>query len=284
MAVNKTAFAVASSTREPTPIIWADCPVADIQENPTKGFHVYDDFLNIGLVPTETTQIAYPPYKVYATTGAVVGPVQTINSVILGNGGVMGFVNNADNDGKSLAQPYPHAYMTGSKANGGKLWFECQIAISSIVTNMIGWFVGLAETDKWALSATIPFNAASASLNNGAAAIGFFGDEDGLGVYQSVVSDRATSFTAINATLGTLAAYTFVKLGMVYDPNETADCVKFYVNGVLDATRYTNANIVATTNLKANALGMIMATIADSAVSTNAMYLRWWRLAQLFPS
>ncbi len=283
MAVNKTAFAVASSTREPTPIIWADCPVADIQENPVKGFHVYDDFLNIGLIPVETTQIAYPPYKVYATASAAVAPVQTINSVILGTGGVMGFQVAADNDGLSLAQPYPHAYITGNKANGGKLWFEAQIAVSTIASNTIGWFLGLAETDKWALSATIPFNAASASLNNGAAGIGFFGDEAGVGVYRSAVTDRATSFTSINATLGTMVAYTFVKLGMVYDPEGGADAIKFYVNGVLDSTRYTATQIAATTNLKANALGMIFACIGAASVSTGAAYLRWWRLAQLYP-
>ncbi len=283
MSTNKTSFLVASSTREPTEIIWGDCPIADILENPGVGFHLYDDFTDLPLLPTETTQIAYGKYKTYATSGATVAPVQSVNSVILGNAGVLGLNFGADNDGASLAQAYPRAFITGSKADGGKLWFECQIAVSSIVTNMMGWFVGLAEVDKWALSATIPFNAASGSVNNGAAGIGFFGDEDGLGVYRSAVIDRATSFTSINATLGTHAAYTFVKLGMVYDPERSTDCVSFYVNGVKDSSYYSNAQVVATTNLKANALGLILAGIGDSAVSTtNHVFLRWWRLAQLF--
>ncbi len=284
MAVNKTQFAVATSTREPTPIIWADCPVAAIQEDPRFGFHTYEDWKDFPLAGTQTTQIGAGKYKVYATTSGSVAPVQSVNSVILGNAGVLGLNPAADNDGDSIAQAYPSAFITGSKADGGKLWFECQIAISSIASNIIGWFAGLAETDKWTLSATVPFNAASASLNNSAAAIGFFGDEAGVGVYRSAVSDRATSFTSINATLGTLVAYTFVKLGMIYDPEKTTDCISFYVNGVKDTSFYSNAQVVATTNLKANALGFIFAGIGAASVSTtNHMFMRWYRLAQLYP-
>lgn len=282
MAVNKTAFAVATTTREPSKSIWSDCPVDAIVEDPTVGFHVYDDFVDAPLIPTETTQIGYGKYKVYATASAAVAPVQTINSVILGNAGVMGFQFAANNDGLSLAQAYPHAFMTGNAKDGGKLWFECQIAVSTIASNTIGYFAGLAETDKWTLSATVPFNAASASLNNSAAAIGFFADEAGVGVYRSAVSDRATSFTSVNATLGTHVAYTFVKLGMIYDPQRTTDCVRFFVDGTPDSTYYSSTSLAATTNLKANGLGLIMACIGAASVSTGAAYLRWWRLAQLF--
>jgi hypothetical protein len=283
MAVNKTDFMVADATREPTPIIWGDCPVGAIAEDPAVGWHFYDDFADFPLAPTETTQIGAGKYKVYATSTGLVAPVQTFHSIILGNAGVMGFQFAADNNGLSLAQAYPRAYITGSKADGGKLWFECQIAVSTIATNTIGYFVGLAETDKWTLSGTVPFNAASASLNNSAAAIGFFSDEAGLGVIQSAVSDRATSFTAIDATLGQHVAFTYVKLGMIYDPDRQSDCVRFFVNGVQDSSYYSNAQVVATTNLKANALGMIAAFIGAASVSTGIAVMRWWRIAQLYP-
>ena len=38
----------ANTNRGPSAAIWADCPVSDIYEDPSKGMHFFDDFLVVG--------------------------------------------------------------------------------------------------------------------------------------------------------------------------------------------------------------------------------------------
>jgi hypothetical protein len=267
----------------PSPAIWDDCPIDAILSRPGFGRHFYDNFEDAPLVGTQTTQIGYGKYKVFATTGSGVAPVSAINSVEK-MGGAMAFSTDTDNDSASLAQPYPAHLLTGAVADGGKLWFEACIAMNTLLTNTMGWMLLLAETDQWTLATGVPFNGGDA-ITNGAAGIGFRKGEDALGVVDTVVTDRATSFTNIGASEGLLsAAYAFAKFGLVYDPAKSSDCITFYQDNVALATKYTKAQILATTNLKANALGMIFAAVADSAGTTAASYLKWWRVAQINPA
>lgn len=268
----------------PSPFIWSDCPVIEMLNDPNVGVHYYDDFKDFPLAGTQTTQIAHGRYKVFATSGSSVLPISSINSVEMMAGG-LAFSTDTDNDSASLAQSYPNLFLSGSTSTSGKLWFECNVAVNTIATNTHGFFVGLAETDQFTLATGVPFNGASATITNGGSMIGFSKDEDGLGVVRSVYSDRATSLTDVSATAGTIsAAYAQIKLGMVYDPNKTTDCVTFFVNGVDTGTYVSKSTLTGLTNLDANALGLMFAHIADSSGTSSVSYLRWWRAAQLFPA
>lgn len=276
---NKTSF----TNRGYSPAVWGDCPVADIKEGVLDGVWLEDDFNNLPLIGTQTTQIGYDKYKVFHTASGTVVPVSSINSVEY-MGGYLSFNPDTDNDSGSLAQAYTPYFLSGLASTSGKLWFECRVAVNTLLTDTLGFIVGLAEVDQWTLATGVPFNAASATPTNSASFIGFYKGEDALGVVDVVRSDRATSWTTIKAAAGTFsAAYTFMKLGIVYDPALSDRCVKFFVDNVEQTTYLTRANVTAFTNLDANPLGLIASCVADSAGTTAVLYMDWWRCFQLTP-
>lgn len=269
--------------RHLSPALWGAFPVSDLLEDPSLGIFMFDDFRDLPLAPTLTTQIAFGRYKAFANTGCTISKVSPINSVET-IGGALAFATDTDNDSASLADAYPSLQLTGSRSTSGKLIFECCIAQKSVATDMASSFVGLGEVEQWTLANGVPLNGGDA-ITNAASFIGFRVEEDGLGVIDTVVSDRATSFTNIGDTEGgTLTAYTFRKLGFIYDLDRpSAERITFFADNQPLATKYTGANIAATTNLKANGLGRIIATCADSGGAAHELYMKWWAVGQLFP-
>jgi len=279
----------ADTSRDPSPAIWGDCPVLEILLGEKKGIYFYDNFQDLPLAPTLTTQIAFGKYKAYAAAGCTIQRVSAINSVEL-QGGCLQIALDTDNDEAAIAQAYPSYLLSGLTTNSGKLWFECCYAQNSVATNMAATFIGLGEVDAFTLAANVPMNSGDA-IDNSGAMIGFRIEEDGLGVVDTVYSDRATSFTNIGDTEGgTLVAHTFKKLGFIYDPQLTGTdsgrpencCVRFFQDNQLCATGLTKSTLTGLTNLDANALGLLWATAADSGGTSFLGSLKWWRVAQLF--
>jgi hypothetical protein len=269
-----------------SPSIWHDCPLSRIRNGEVQGSFIetVNWTTDFPLAGTQTTQIAHGKYKVFATADGTVAPVSAINSVEK-FGGALKFTagTTSDNESLSVAQSYPSFRMSGTTTDSGKLWFEAEIAISSIATNTIGFFLGLAEVELWTLATGVPFNAGDA-ITNSASAIGFRKEEDGLGVVDSVYSDRATSFTNIGDAEGSMAANTLIKYGLVYDPLETTNCVTFWENGVKLTTALSRSALVALTNLDANALGIMFSQINDASADAVASYITRWRCFQLGPN
>ena len=252
--------------------------------DPNYALFFYDDWRDFPLIGTQTTQIAHGKYKVFHTTAGTCVPVSTVNSVELQRS-VLSFNPDTDNDSGSIAQAYPSYLLSGDPATSGKLAFECRVAVNNVATNGIGWMIGLGEVDQWTLATGVPMNGGDA-ITNAASFVGFRSKEDLVSsakTIDSVYSDRATSFTDIQATIGSMTAYTFVKLGFVYDPNDTTNCLKFYVDGVLQSTVVSRSTLTGLTNLDANALGLIAACVADSAGTSSVFYIDWWTVCQLRP-
>lgn len=266
------------TNRNPSPNIWGDCPVLSILEGSIAGQYIFDDFNDYPLVGTQTTEIAHGRYKVFNTGSGVVTNVSTVNSVELGKG-ILAIGVDTDNDSGSIAQSYPSFLLTSTAR---KLWFETRLCYTPITTNGIGWFVGLAETELWTLATGVPFNAGDA-ITNSASAIGFRKPEDDTTTHDTVYSDRATSFTAVGDGEGTYdTAYEMVKLGMVFDPDAAAaDRIVFYENGLPLSTKVSHATLTGLTYLDANALGLLLAVVADSAGTSGYVFADWWRAAQL---
>lgn len=267
--------------------IWEGCPLDAYQYGVADANYYFSDFDKEALIGTQTTQIGYGSGKVFATSGAAVTPVSAVNSVDLG-GGILALTHAADNDSASFAAAYPQFKITGSAATSGKLRFEARIATKSILTLRNGFMLGLAETNLWTLATAVPFNGDAGLLNASAAFVGFnkfeiigattvFASKQSVsGGINTSYNDRATALTAIGADDYTgQAAFTFVKLGFVYDPTDATNCIKFFANGVQLPTTLSRAAIVATTNLKANSLGIIVASVAAASVSTDATYVDW---------
>lgn len=283
---NKIGFTLSGSAdtnRRLSPNVWNNCPISELITNPgQRGSFYYDDFEDLPLAPTLTTQIAFGKYKAYAASGCTISRVSAVNSVELLRGALQ-ISMDTDDDEAAISQAYPSYLMTGLPANSGPLWFEACYAQNSIATNMAATFFGLAEVELATLGANEPMNSGDA-ITNTMAMIGFRIEEDGLGVVDTVRSDRATSFTNIGDTeAGTLAANTFTKFGMKYDPADVDRCVRFYKNNVECTTALTRAALIAFTNLDANALGLIWAVAADSAGTAFKGFMKWWAVAQLQP-
>lgn len=272
----------ADTSHAPSPAIWEDVRILELLEKPGKGVHFFDDFEDLPLPPTLTTQIGFGRYKGFNTGAGIISRVSTINSVEI-MGGAVKMNLDTDNDSSALAVAYPSFFLSNDKATSGALFFECCYAQNSIVTNLASTFIGLAETDQMTLATAVPLNAGD-PITNTWSGLGFRIAEDGLGVVDTVYTDRATAFTNIGAAEGgTLAAYTFSKFGMIYDPGaEASKRIRFFLNNQETTTKLTAAQLAATTNLKANCLAPVWASVADSAGTAFEGYMRWWRCAQYF--
>jgi hypothetical protein len=267
----------------PSPTIWASCPWDDIKHGVTRGIAYHDDFDDLPLAPTLTTQIAFGNYKAFANTGCTIKGVSSVNSISC-PGGVLEIAIDTDDDSVSIAHAYNSLIMSGLTTNSGKLWFEARVCYSPVTTNGIGWFLGLAETSLWTLANGVPFNAGDA-ITNSAAAIGFRKPEDDTTTADTVYSDRATSFTAIgDADLTSMAAFTWAKLGFVYDPLETTNCITFYKDNVALSNKLSKSTLTGLTNLDAGTLGLLLAVVADSSGTSGKFYMDWWRVAQVQPT
>ncbi len=261
------------------------CPRDQIRNGYTRGVYFDNDYTDIPLPGTQTTEISAPGglSLKWFNTGAVknIG-VSVVNSVEM-MGGFLSSPTDTDDDSSSFAQASPPFFLSGLEATSGKLWFEHRLCFSPILTNGIGWILGLAETELFTLATAVPLNGGDA-LTNAGSFIGFNKLEDGLGVINTCFSDRtAAAPTSIQASVASVAAFEFVKLGMFYDPSNATECLTFYVNGVKQSTVWTRATLTGKTNLDANALGLMFAVVADSAGTTANVVHDWTKIYQLAP-
>lgn len=269
----------ALQTRDPSPAIWADCPVIGIREGSVNGFYFEDDFTDFGLPGTQTTEINLGRYKVYNTGSGVVATDAMPHSTTPGNaGGIISMLCDTAGDQSVIGTHASPFLLTTTQS--GKLWFEARVATTSILTNMGQWFVGLCENAVVTFGAATPLADANATAAT-PAMIGFNRLEDGLAVLNTSYADHASSWTDIQASANTtLAADTWIKLGMKVDFSNAQRCVKFFVDNVECSTAMTRAALLATTHLDAKGLGPCMAFFADSAGTACYTYLDWWRCYQ----
>ena len=268
-----------STTRGPSPGIWGGFPIGPIKDGTIAGQYFFDDFTDLPLTKDLTTQIDYSRYKAHLDTSCTMTSISTVDSTELGKG-ILQIGSNAEDDVNSLAQAYPSFLLTST---AGKLCFEARIATDDVTTaNGLGFFIGLAETEQWTFDNVHPLAADDTPANDGSM-IGFHFPEDDLTTIDTVYTDRATSFTKVkDAAVTGLAANTFMKLGMVFDPKlPAAKRITFYKNGVPLADKVTNSTLTGLTNLDANALGLMLATVVDSGGAAINFWMDWWAVGQI---
>lgn len=268
--LNTTSSTGANTDRGPSPQIWADCPVADIQENPSFGLHFFDDFLHFAPVAAGA-QALYGSYYGFADTG---GSVAVADEV----GGVITFSSDGDNEGASIQTPQKFVQISRSYK---KLWFEARVKFSTIADTKNGFFVGLIDTAT--LSATVPITAAGAIADENV--VGFHrleGDGDMLDVVYK--ADGVTQVT-LAADAVTLAADTYVKVGFVFEPTNSIGnyYVRFFYNGVeITGARYQIPSAAGTDFPNDVRLGLVAAVLNATGSSPGDVKMDWWRIAQLF--
>lgn len=284
MAVRTTEFTLKGSTftgRQHSPAIWKDCPWDQIRNGEVDGVAFYDDFDDYPLPGTQTSEIWLGRYKVYNTgAGKIICDAMPHASTIGTAGGIISMLCDTDGDASVIGtQACPVLLDTTMQ---GKLWFEARIATDSILTNMGQLFLGLAENSVATFGAATPLANADATAST-LAMIGFNRLEDGLAVLNTSYADHAATWTNVQASANTtLAAQTWIKLGMTFDPKDATRCVRFFVDNVECTSAITKAVLLATTHLDAKCLGPCFAFFADSAGTADYAYLDWWRLAQTY--
>ncbi len=286
----------AQTDRQHSHTIWQDCPWEEIQNGSKDGVAYFDDFNDLPLFPTLTTQIAYGKYKAFAANSNTIGypPNGQINS-LPAPGGILQLTGAGGtvSDCFSISQANPAYLLSGVTSNSNKLWFECRIAVQNITANHSCFFIGLGETNLITLTAISPFATGGTGLAivTTGSLLGWKSQmaQTVAGQLNAVYSDRAATFTFAGLSTasdgpGISAAFTFTKLGFIYDPaDKDGYAVRFYQDGVYTGTKITNAALVALTNLPVNPLGLIFSQVEGSgAAAADATYLDWWRCAQLY--
>ena len=186
--------------------LWKNCPVNEINADPSLGFVLFDDFyrapVDAGLVWTETDD---------GGTGT--------NAISDAAGGVGTVVTAAaDND--------HHAISTKGEsflfASGKKLWFEARFKLSEANTNESVWWFGLTDT-----------------LTTGgvqAHALGPLASYDGALIWKDEATmdiDFETSNAATQATTTAMATFvtnTYTKVGFYFDGTATTSTITPYYN------------------------------------------------------
>lgn len=266
----------ADTWRKPSGSIWGDCPMEAIERG--DGHYISDDFTTFSKPGTQTSELQLGPVKVYNTGSGAVITDSFPNGTPGYPGGVISMLCDTAGD-QSVIATHACPFSLSTSGSAGKLWFEARIAVTSIATNMTHVFVGLGNSGDVTLGAAIPLADANAT-GTAVALLGWTRLEDGLGVLNTSYTDEAASYTHVETSAGSIAANTFVKLGFVFDPIRTSDCVTFFVNGVPTTTPMTRATLAALTHLDNSNLGPIFAQFADSAGTACYAYMDWWRCYQ----
>ena len=253
-----------------SPIIWADCPTAEIAHGGI-GYDFVDDFhFGIGLVGTITTTIGVSPYTMFGGAGA------TVTYDGAAGGGLQLFLTDANQGVNIVSEGLSYSITAGA----GKLWFEARIKTSTIVTAEQGWFVGLAGA--MTQSATVPLTATSALADTNL--VGWHGPELNTTAFDAAYRSDGNAAVVVNEDVGALVEGTYVKLGMIFDPTTsttgTANQLAFFIDGVQQASAKTIPDNTGTDFPADVRMGPCIA-VMGAASTDETIIMDWWRCAQL---
>jgi hypothetical protein len=253
-----------NSGRGASPNIWYDLP-PDITWDNSVGWFFRDDFVNQPAVAAGSVAL-YGSYHGFASTGGA-GAVSTSLP-----GGVLTLSSDDDNEGASIAQAMKPFKIDRDQ---GKFWFEARIRTSTIADTKHGFFLGLIDTAT--LSATVPLTAAGALADQNL--VGFHRLEGDGDYVDTVYKANGVTAVTVKADAGVLAADTWVKLGMKFDPKDFK--LRFYRNGTeLDDTK-TIPTADGTDFPNDVLLGMVFAVLNATGSTPGDSGIDWWQAAQL---
>ena len=227
----------------------------------------------------------------YATHIDATGSVQNEASVDLSEGefGVLRFSHDGgDNDQISIQMGGNVGTLVKIDDTAGEdavVAFECRTKVATITTGDLRLFWGLAEEGCSADNAIFADNAAT------------FGDKDYIG-YMIKEADGASLIRVFHKASGTqdaqdtgddLVADTWIKLGFVYDPNQSTDSlIRFYIDGSectnFGSARCDSTDLADDTNFPAGEelAPLVLLKCASTAANTDYLYLDWWAVGALF--
>lgn len=241
-----------------SPLIWDDCPRAQMLIDPTIGHFVGDNF---ALANGESFTTA-KDYTLAGANGTLTHLAGDPNGVAVLTG------PGTDNDECNVNLNAGVGIVSLTAA--ASWWFEARVKMNQIATAQ-GVFVGLMDDQ---VTAGVDFMTDNTMALKVQGLIGFqvIAATDIAAIWQTVHLKVSGARVALNATAAT-ASTGWVKLGMKC----VAGTVAFYVNGAMDATTVASG----ATNFPLNLYGLpIFATKCGSAAA-NTLSVDWWYGAQL---
>lgn len=297
-------FTAGDTHRGPSPEIWHDFNALDFLEDPSKGMHVFEDFLGTSNIPTAAAaaiaQGFNDNFSIYAYQGATIvdGAAE---------GGVITMGSDGDNEGVALGPTAGWARITTTStlALNQKLWFEARWARSSVTATKGDFFVGLIDSF---LTSGVPTAAIPITVTDNTLAdvnlIGFHSKGNAPTevsfVYklkgQSVV--YPTNLTTLMASSGdsVLTDGKFVKTGFLFDPDATPrvissastgqtvgtvrkPLIRIFINGRELPAFLTTENVQGTA-FPTGFMGQCMAVLNQTGSTPPTMSCDWIRVAQ----
>lgn len=206
-----------SAERGPSEGVWGGCPILDIIEDPSVGYHFFDDFLAANNLVSSNVGYIQPAWYTYEDT------TSSITQLATEVGGVLRILLEA-------AANEECAMTTGKTAGMGKvystspkdLWYEARVRFGGITDQAA--FIGLAQEACPAdslLADTTPVMTKDQ--------IGFTVAIATPAALNAAYGEAATP-TIHSAGVQTLVAATWYKLGMFYDAGD--DLMKWFINGI----------------------------------------------------
>lgn len=267
--------------------IWHDCPVEQIRSGERAGLLFEFNFDTLPTTPP-TTEGAFGLFSAFTSTG---GFIQA--AAAGGHGWNMG--SDGDNEGASIRAKSNGFQIDRTAAY--KLWFEARIKVSAITDAKNDVFVGLMEDA--ALTATVPITAAGALADQNL--VGFLRPETarttagtGGAIMNTVYKANGVAAVTVQNDAVTLAADTYTKLGMVYDPNPSYDVadtalggankflLKFFQDGLQCATTKQIPSAQGTDFPNDVKMNFVFAILNATASTPGDATISRVRVAQLF--
>jgi len=234
----------AGEANQPSPIIWKDCPLSNLNDNGT-GYFAHEDFLG----PTTGTLAAALDATLMSFGGnlAVDADTDTVLSAKAGEEG--GWLDvETDGDDNDAVAIYTEPLGPITKNSGKKLWMESYVELGDTDADQ-GFFFGVVE--EAGASRDVLADDVAAQGVIGESLMGFLvdnGDDDAVdivyrkdaGSVVEVASDVTNSTQIASGSRASLTDDTPVKLGMRFDGIET---IRFYVNGVQVASQTVDSTV-----------------------------------------
>lgn len=259
-------YSQAGAAAQPSPSIWKDCPMGELNEDGLGQF-IHEDFLGGAVSATVTAATT-------VGTGQLrfVGDTDTVFAKKASEiGGYLDVETDGDdNDGFALISDPLGTIVRNS---GNKVWFEARLELGAVADQ--GAFFGIVEADGASQDAV----ADNCAALIGESLVGFAllnGDTDAV---DAVASKDATLTTVLadanlSAALGSgaanLAADTERKLGFRFDGKENID---FFVDGVKVAS-----HTLTSSNTPSQTMGVILAGKTGTAAAQSFAF-DWVRVA-----
>jgi hypothetical protein len=233
---------------------WQDCPLQAALIDPSVGYGMQDDFVDAGLSPTITTIISgQGRYLLFGSAGATIAPDAAV-------GGGLVLSEATDNESVSITTKQTPFQIEATK---GSLWFEARVKTSTVTTAEQAWIVGLRDSTPQTATVPITATGAIADINM----VGFHHPEANTTAFDASYKADGVTAVEVNSNIGTLAAGTYIKLGMKFDTSNNV--LSFYVNGVRQTTGKTIPTSAGTDFPADVTLAPVVAmTLANSAAET----------------